>query len=97
MGKIIFRNKVDWSATDGSGTTFGTFIDGDVCPKCRKPYVAFYPVTTGGNVCSCKPDPPKQGGWICPACGCGNAAWSSKCGHCVPKFEGTTGSTRGVE
>ena len=30
-------------------------------------------------------------GWICPACGCGNAAWASKCGHCVPKTG--TGST----
>ncbi len=38
--------------------------------------------------------PPKQYGWICPACGCGNAPYSTRCGHCVPRVEGTTGSTK---
>jgi len=24
-------------------------------------------------------------GWQCPVCGCGNAPFAMKCGHCVPK------------
>ena len=92
MDKVISKYE-DWSSTCVS---FGTY-----CPKCCRPYYTVYPSTTDGGVCECadeiKSTPPKQGGWICPACGCGNASWSSKCGHCVPKFEGTTGSTEGVE
>ena len=24
-------------------------------------------------------------GWQCPVCGCGNAPFAMKCGHCVPE------------
>lgn len=27
---------------------------------------------------------PPRYGWICPACGCGNAPWASSCDNCVP-------------
>ncbi len=46
------------------------------------------------TVVGVSPAPPKQYGWICPACGCGNAPYSTRCGHCVPRVEGTTGSTK---
>jgi hypothetical protein len=28
---------------------------------------------------------PPQQGWLCPACGCGNAPWVATCGQCKPK------------
>ena len=67
------------------------------CPNCGKPYWGMYPSTGGKCQCSLvtpSVSPSTPTGWVCPACGCGNAGWSSKCGHCVPKFEGTTGSTK---
>lgn len=27
-------------------------------------------------------------GWRCPVCGCGNAPFAMKCGHCVPSIVG---------
>ncbi len=54
-----------------------------ICSRCGKPY--WVGSLTVHGTCQCtygKPEPPS--GWICPACGCGNAAWASKCGHCVP-------------
>ena len=27
---------------------------------------------------------PVQQGWLCPACGCGNAPWAATCGKCKP-------------
>ena len=40
------------------------------------------------------PKPKSPQGWICPACGCGNAPWASKCGHCKPQSTTGTSSTR---
>ena len=40
-----------------------------------------------------KPKPPKNYGWTCPACGCGNSPWSTKCGHCKPKPKTGIGTT----
>ena len=80
MDKVI-STRVDRSSTDAS---FGTY-----CPKCSKPYYIPYPIITGGGTCECtdeiKSTPPKQYGWICPACGRGNAPWAAKCWHCWVK------------
>jgi hypothetical protein len=27
---------------------------------------------------------PVRRGWVCPACGCGNAPWAATCGKCKP-------------
>lgn len=87
MDKVIWT---DISSTDASS---------NYCPRCRLPWYTLYPATTAGMMCECTDEIKSTPavGWICPACGCGNAGWSSKCGHCVPKFEGTTGSTEGIE
>ena len=79
MNKIIYKGVV-LSSNDAS--------TGTVCPKCFKPYYTLYPPTTDGGTCSCKPEPPKQIGWQCPACGCGNAPWAAKCWHCWVRTKG---------
>ncbi len=69
----------DAGSTDSSYST--------CCPNCGLPYWDMYPYSTGGT-CKCKFPPditPKNRGWLCPACGCGNAPWASKCGHCKKK------------
>lgn len=81
MNKII-STRVDWSSNDINDSLY--------CLECGKPYyTAAFPNITGGGMCECadeiKSMPPKQYGWICPACGCGNASWASRCGHCTPK------------
>jgi hypothetical protein len=78
---------------DRSGTNSSGY---QACPKCGKPYYTLYPSTTAGGTCSCKSSFKPPTGWICPACGCGNAPWSSKCNHCVPEFKGSTRSTKGL-
>lgn len=71
---------------DSFGWVTNSGYTGSVCPKCCKPYYTLYPSTADGAICECtdeiKSKSPKQYGWVCPACNCGNAPWSSKCGHC---------------